>query len=228
MDLKKSEKADLEWRKPIFIQIGLVISLLMVFLALELVGSREKSEVVFANREQVFSDEVVLQTKQEQETQPPPPQQQQIAISLIEVVANNIKLEDFTVDMESTTDLVTEEIYGIEDTKVEVVVEAEIFVIVEILPEYPGGDEARIRFLQENLVYPKFAREAQLEGKVYIGFVVEPDGRLTNFSVVRSVAPILDEEAMRVVKMMPKWNPGKQRGRAVRVQFQVPITFTLN
>jgi len=228
MDLKKSEKADLERRKPIFIQIGFVISLLMVFLALELVGSREKSAAVLVSTGQIFEEEKMLQTEHKNETPPPPPQQQQIAITLIEVVANDIKLEDFTVDVESSVDLITDEIYGVEDTKEEVVKEDIPFVIVEVMPDYPGGDEARINFLKENLQYPKFAREAGLEGKVYIGFVVEPDGRLTNFSVVRSVAPILDEEALRVVKMMPKWTPGKQRGKTVRVQFQIPITFTLN
>jgi protein TonB len=101
-------------------------------------------------------------------------------------------------------------------------------VMVDKHPEYPGGDEARIKLLQENLQYPRAAREAGIEGKVFVGFVVEKDGSLTNFSIVRGVHPLLDNEALRVVKMMPKWIPGKQRGKAVRVQYQVPITFKLN
>ena len=100
--------------------------------------------------------------------------------------------------------------------------------IVEIMPEFPGGEEARVKFLQENLQYPKEAREAGIEGRVVVGFVVEPDGRLTNFTVVRGVIPILDEEALRVIKLMPNWIPGKQRGKQVRVLFQVPIIFGFN
>ena len=225
MELKKSVKADLEWRKPTFLQIGLVVSLLTVYLAFELIGSREKSDGGLAVAGQFLDDEKVIQTEQPKEPPPPPPQQ--MAVSLIEIVADDIKLEDFTVDAESSTDLVVDEVVYVE-AAVEEVKEAEIFVIVEVLPEYPGGDEARIKFMKENLVYPKWAREAQLEGRVMVGFVVEPDGRLTNFSIVRSVAPVLDEEALRVAKMMPRWVPGKQRGKAVRVQFQIPITFTLN
>ena len=225
MELKKSVKADLEWRKPTFLQIGLVASLLIVYLAFELVGSREKADELVGVGTQLIEDEKVIQTEQPKDPPPPPPQQ--MAVSLIEIVADNIRLEDFVVDAEATIDMVVDEVVYVE-AAVEEVKEAEIFVIVEVLPEYPGGDEARIKFMKENLVYPKWARDAGVEGRVMVGFVVEPDGRLTNFSVVRSVAPVLDEEAVRVAKMMPKWIPGKQRGRAVRVQFQIPITFTLN
>ena len=225
MELKKSVKADLEWRKPIFLQVGLVAALLIVFLAFELIGSQEKIDDALMGGVQLFDDEKIDATVQPKELPPPPPQQ--MAVSLIEVVADNIKLEDFTVDMESTTDMVVEEVF-VEDTRVEEVKEAEIFVVVEINPAYPGGDEARIRFLQENLQYPRIAREQGLEGKVSVSFVVEPDGRLSNFAIARGVSPVLDDEALRVVKMMPKWKPGKQRGKNVRVQYILPITFTLN
>ena len=99
---------------------------------------------------------------------------------------------------------------------------------MEVLPEFVGGDEARIKFLQENLVYPKVAREIGIEGKVIVEFVVEPNGTLSNFKVARGAAPALDEEALRVAKLMPKWKPGKQRGKEVRVRYTMPITFTLN
>lgn len=103
----------------------------------------------------------------------------------------------------------------------------EIFIIVETRPEFPGGDEARIRFLQENLVYPKEAWKKKLQGKVVIGFVVEADGSLTDFSVVKSVSSDLDAEALRVCKLMPNWTPGSQKGNPVRVRFVMPITFSL-
>jgi len=103
-----------------------------------------------------------------------------------------------------------------------------ILVISEILPEYIGGEEARIKFLTENLVYPKEAREKGIEGRVTVGFVVEKDGSLTNFAILRGVDRLLDEEVLRVVKLMPKWISGEQRGKPVRVQYNMPITFTLN
>ena len=102
-----------------------------------------------------------------------------------------------------------------------------VFKIVEVIPEFPGGDEARIKFMVENLNYPKLAREAGVEGRVAIGFIVETDGRLSNFTVIKSVHPLLDEEALRVIKMMPNWIPGKQDGKPVRVQFLIPVSFTL-
>ena len=109
------------------------------------------------------------------------------------------------------------------------VIEGNILLgMIEIFPEYPGGDEARIRFFQENIVYPEEAKEQKIEGKVYIGFVVEIDGSLTNFEILRSIHPLLDEEALRVVKLMPKWKPGEQKGKVARISFQIPIRFELD
>jgi protein TonB len=225
MELKKSIKADLERKKFSFFLTGLVISLLLVYMALELVGSREKSEVMFAGVTQLIEEEKIIQTEQPKELPPPPPQQ--MSQTIIEIVSDVTQVEDFTIDAESDEHLEVEEVVYVEDTREEEVKEAEIFTVVEELPEFPGGDEARQKFLQNNLEYPRIARETGLEGRVQIGFVVEPDGRLTNFKVLRGRAPSLDEEALRVAKLMPKWKPGKQRGKAVRVQYQMPITFTL-
>ncbi|MDR0368390.1 MAG: energy transducer TonB, partial [Bacteroidales bacterium] len=93
---------------------------------------------------------------------------------------------------------------------------------------FPGGEEARLKFLRDNVVYPKIARETGVEGTVMVSFVVEPDGRITNVEIGRGRAPSLDEEAIRVAKLMPKWKAGKQRGKAVRVRCNMPIRFTLN
>ena len=226
MQEKKSKKADLEWRKPLFLEIGLVVALAAVLLSFELIGSREKTESWDPGITAIIDDEVMIQTEQIKETPPPPPQQN---TTVMEVVKDNIKVEDFNVDAEADEETVVEEVeYQIEDTKEEEVVEQEIFKVVEQLPEYPGGDEALMKYLSDNLVYPPRAREAGIEGRVMVGFVLEPEGRISNVKVVRSKAAALDEEAIRVVKAMPKWKPGKQRGKAVRVQYQIPITFTLN
>ena len=119
---------------------------------------------------------------------------------------------------------------GVKITKIEDAVEdTTVFKKepLEVMPEFIGGEEAFYKFLQENLTYPKFARQAGIEGRVLVGFIVEKDGSLTNFTVTKSAAPILDEEALRVIKMMPKWIPGKHQGKDVRVQYQIPVSFTL-
>jgi protein TonB len=226
MEPKKSVKADLEWKKPTFLQIGLVVSLLVVYLAFEMVGSQEKSEAMFVGTGQMIDEEQVIQTEQPKELPPPPPQQ--MSQTIIEVIADNIRVDDFTIDAEADENLEVEEIAYVEDTKEEKVVEAEIFEVVEIEPKFPGGEDARMKFLFDNIVYPKVARETGLEGMVTVGFVVEPDGSITNVEIIRGRAPSLDEEAIRVTKKMPKWTPGKQRGKNVRVRYRMPIRFSLN
>ena len=96
------------------------------------------------------------------------------------------------------------------------------------MPGYPGGEEARIKFLQEHIQYPRQAMEMNIQGKIYVTFVIEPNGYITGVSVLRGIGGGCDEEAVRVVRAMPRWSPGKMHGKAVRVQFNLPIKFTLN
>jgi TonB family protein len=102
-----------------------------------------------------------------------------------------------------------------------------IFVVVDQMPEFPGGDEARMKYLMENINYPEEARKKGIQGTVYISFVVEADGRITDVKILRGIGGGCNEEAVRVVENMPNWIPGKQRGQAVRVQFNMPFRFTL-
>lgn len=108
-----------------------------------------------------------------------------------------------------------------------VVEETKIFTVVEQMPMYPGGDEALMGYLRDNIKYPTVAAENGVQGRVVVGFVVERDGSITDVNILRGVDPSLDREAMRVVKSMPRWNPGKQNGSAVRVKYQVPVSFRL-
>jgi TonB family protein len=103
----------------------------------------------------------------------------------------------------------------------------EVFVFVEEAPCFPGGDKARIKFLIKNISYPKAAKENGIQGTVYISFVIEKDGRVSNAKVLRGIGGGCDEEALRVINKMPKWKPGVQRGKTVRAQFNMPIRFTL-
>jgi periplasmic protein TonB len=102
-----------------------------------------------------------------------------------------------------------------------------IFTAVEEQPGFPGGDEARMKFLQDNLVYPKKAKRDRIQGRVFVTYVVEKDGSISNIKVLRGIGGGCDEEAVRVIRLMPKWIPGKHEGQPVRVQFNVPIKFTL-
>ena len=108
-----------------------------------------------------------------------------------------------------------------------VVEETKIFTVVEQIPMYPGGDAALMGYLRDNIKYPTVAAENGVQGRVVVGFVVERDGSITDVNILRGVDPSLDREAMRVVKSMPRWNPGKQNGSAVRVKYQVPVSFRL-
>lgn len=108
-----------------------------------------------------------------------------------------------------------------------VVEETKIFTTVEQMPMYPGGDGALLGYLRDNIHYPTVAAENGVQGRVVVGFVVERDGSITDVKILRGVDPSLDREAMRVVKSMPKWTPGKQNGSAVRVKYQVPVSFRL-
>ena len=224
MERKKTAKADLESRKPVFVQIGLVMALLAVFSAFEFIGTSEK--VVKGNdwNDGIIVDVLPIPILPDKPLPPPP-----IMPNIIVTVPDDIFVDETpTINSDVDDQPYGDVIIELPDV-VEVIDAPEPPVpIVEIMPEYPGGEEARIKFLQDNLVYPKIAREIGLEGKVWIGFVVEKDGSLSNFTVVKEVAPVLDNEALRVVKMMPKWTPGKQRTKTVRVQYQIPITFKLN
>ena len=103
-----------------------------------------------------------------------------------------------------------------------------VYTIVEDMPSYPGGDNARLKFLQSILVYPEKAKKRGIQGTVYITFVVDTDGSVTDVKVLRGIDEECDKEALRVVKLMPKWKPGYQKGKPVRVQFYMPVKFTLN
>jgi len=103
----------------------------------------------------------------------------------------------------------------------------ETFTVVEVMPEYPGGEEALIKFLDKNLQYPKEARNKGIQGKVWAGFIVDKDGTLINIEILRGIGGGCDEEVLRVLKLMPKWKPGTQSGVAVAVKYRYPINFTL-
>jgi len=223
MEAKKSKKADLEHKRVIFIQIGLIISLAVVLYAFEY-KSYEKKELDLGVRiiEDV-TEEIIPITEQKVEVQKIVAPK---TITVINIVDDDVEIEDdIDIDIEADDDTEIEEYVPIEEE--EEAEEQEIFLVVESPPSFPGGEAARKRFLGENLKYPQMAKESGIQGKVYVTFVVEPNGSVSGIKILRGIGGGCDEEAIRVTKLMPKWIAGKQRGKPVRVQFNMPIKFTL-
>jgi protein TonB len=226
MEIKKSPKADLESKKSTFILIGLVVSLFVVWRVFEYKSYDKQSLDEFQRTVEVIEEEMVEITKQEQpKPQPPAPKPQ---VTQIEIVDNEEEIEDeIEIDAEVSQDEVIEEYFAPAEIEEEEIVEAEIFKVVEVMPEFPGGAAKMMEYIQKNMKYPMMARESDIQGRVFVNFVVEPDGSISNVAVLRGIGGGCDEEAVRVVQSMPKWNPGKQRGTAVRCAFTVPIIFKL-
>jgi len=223
-DKRKSVKADLESKKTLFIEIGMILALAAVLLAFEW-KSYEKQELSLATRTVDDTPEEMVEITQHEQPPPPPAPPQQTTI--IEIVEDDMEIEDeIEIDVEADQDTEVEEYIPVEEEEEEE--EAQIFTVVESMPSFPGGDAARIKYLNENIKYPQMARESGIQGRVFVTFVVERNGAVTDVRVLRGIGGGCDEEAIRVIKNMPKWNSGKQRGKAVRVQFNMPILFKLN
>ena len=228
MEVKKSPKADLEKQKLLFTQIGLVVALGLMFVAFEWAQTDVKASDIFVMQEEVLEEEAIPVTRQE-EIKPPPPPPPPRFTEVLNIVDNDVELEeeleieDMEIDEDTEVDFI--DIGSDEDEEID---ETEVFMIVETMPSFPGGDAALNRFLADNIKYPTIAQENGISGRVFINFVVNRDGQIVDAKVVRGVDPALDQEAIRVVKMMPKWNPGQQRGKPVRVSFMLPVNFVLN
>lgn len=225
MDKRKTEKADLESKRTLFIEIGLVVALAITLFAFEW-KKYDIQKVEIEQRQDIeVMEEIVLQTEQKEKT--PPPKQIQASTTILNVVKNDIEIEtEIIIDVEVDEDLEIEEYVPIEIEEEEIV-EEEIFLIVEDQASFPGGEAKLYEFIRNNVKYPQLAKETGIEGTVFVQFVVEKDGTLSNVQALRKIGGGCDEEAIRVVKSMPKWKPGSQRGRNVRCSFTIPIKFTL-
>ncbi len=224
MEPKKTPKADLENKKRLFVQIGIIFALVVVFMAFEYKQYERQVVDLGVLDVDFIEEEDIPITRQETPPPPPPPEP---STELI-IVDDDVEIEEeFTIDTEADAFTEVEEFTPVivEEEEVE---EEQIFTIVEDQPSFPGGDAALMKYLQENLKYPTMAREAGIQGTVFVTFVVEIDGNITDVRILRGVGGGLDEEAIRVVQSMPAWTPGRQRGQAVRVQFNLPIRFVLN
>jgi protein TonB len=226
MELKKTPKADLENKRNIFVQFGLVISLGIVLTAFNINDRVKTVDTLGELMETEIEEEVIPITRQE-EVKPPPPPPPPKVVEVLTIVDDDVELEEEFVfeSLDDDEDLIIDAMPVIEEENEE---EAnEVFVIVEEMPQFPGGDLALRQWIASNIKYPVIAAENGIQGRVFVQFVVNTDGSITDVRVARGVDPSLDQEAIRVVKTLPKWKPGKQRGKPVRVSYTVPINFQL-
>ena len=216
MEVKKSPKADLEGKKTIFLEIGFVIALGILLSAFNWKTNTKVEEGFVITQEEQVEEEII----------PPAPK----LTDLIEIVEDELsideelEIDDVEADVENKSNYNFDydgDSWGEEESDGE----ADIFQVVEDMPQFPGGSVQK--WIAKNVKYPMIAQENNIQGKVFVQFVIEKDGSVSDVKVARSVDPSLDKEAIRVVKAMPKWKPGKQRGKPVRVSYTVPINFQL-
>ncbi|MBZ0242672.1 MAG: TonB family protein [Bacteroidales bacterium] len=224
MEIKKTSKADLENKKLLFRQIGLIIALAVVFLAFEYKNYDKRTLDLMERSVEDMTEEIIPITEQKVKPPPPPPPKQ---VTVLQVVEDDVKVDqEIEIDVEVNQETVIE-VYVPPVREEEVIEEAEIFTVVESMPEFPGGPGKMMEYIAKNIKYPAMARESGIQGRVFVNFVVEPDGSVSNVKILRGIGGGCDEEAVRVVEDMPKWTPGRQRGKAVRVSFNLPVRFTL-
>ena len=226
MELKKTPKADLENKRNIFVQLGLVISLGIVLTAFSLNDAVKSADTLGELTNQEIEDEVIPITRQETPPPPPPPPPPKV-VEILTIIDDDVELdEEFefeSTEADDATIIDAVPVIAADETEED----TEVFVIVEDMPEFPGGELALRQWISNNVKYPVIAAENGVQGRVYVTFVVDRDGSITNARIARGVDPSLDQEALRVVNNLPKWKPGKQRGKPVRVSYTVPINFQL-
>ena len=229
MEIKKSEKASLENKKLLFMEIGLIIALAVVYVAFEW-QTEEQQIVELEDTTQVIEVEEVIATQQD--TPPPPPSAPKMPVlsDQIDIVDDEIVVDDnMFLNLEDDANMGVEIMDYVESVEEEVIEEETIpFQLVEEKPSFMGGDANDFsKWVNTRLVYPEIAKENGVQGRVMLQFTVEADGRVTNVKVLRGVDSSLDQEAVRVVSSSPRWTPGKQRDRAVRVTYTFPVIFQL-
>lgn len=230
MEVKKSEKASLENKRLLFTEIGFVVALIAIYFAFNWSSTEKEAATLETEVANVEVEDMVPIT---QETPPPPEAAPKIPIlsDQIDVVDDNIKVDDnMFQNLEDDANSGVEIMDYIESAPEEETVEEEAipFQLVEEKPSFNGGDANEFsKWVNSKLVYPEIAKENGVQGRVTLQFTVNADGTVSNVKVLRGVDSSLDKEAVRVVSSSPKWKPGKQRDRAVKVTYTFPVIFQL-
>ena len=228
MEIKKSPKADLENKKTLFLEIGLVIALAAAGTAFA-ISSKPEPEPYTPPKQDVREQEFEMdRTIQQQEQQPEQQKAKtQVLADVLTIVSNDTKID--TPDLLFSDDASDFDDFEFEvEEVVEQIVEEEIFVTAEEMPTFQGGDLSKFRnWVQGKVRYPQIAQENNISGRVLLMFVIERDGSLTNIQVLQTPDSSLSDEAIRILKTSPKWTPGKQRNQSVRVKYTLPIDFRI-
>lgn len=230
MEIKKSPKANLENKRMLFIELGLVFALVVVLAAFEYKTYDKNISMITAETQLIIEEEQIPITM---ETPPPPPEVPQAPVlsDAIEIVEDDITIEeDIFINTEDDASFAVEIRDYISYTPQEEEVEEEEIplAIVEEKPKFMGGDENTFtKWVFERIVYPEVAKENGVQGRVVLSFIVDADGYVKNVTVLRGVDPSIDKEAVRVVSSSPRWTPGRQRDKAVRVRYNFPLNFQL-
>ena len=236
MEVKKSKKADLEGTKSTGLLIGYIVALAAMFACFEYTTrTYAETDVVYSTVAYVSEEEVIPITQPIFTAAPPPPAETPAVAEILDIVDNNTDIEEEKIETSEDTHEAQSgpsvqaagPPMAAPGPAVEDGDENDIFEVVEQNPSFPGGEAELMKWLHKNLKYPPVAQENGIQGKVYIQFVVNKDGSIVDPKIIRSADTSLDKEAMRVVQAMPKWTPGRQRGKAVRVRFTLPVTFRL-
>lgn len=207
--------------------IGYVIVLAFIFISFEWTKRDIKIDLSQGTTDVVFEEEIIPITEQPEQVTPPPPEAPSIPETLT-IVDDDAKVEETNIASTEDVGQKVEIKYvptSVEEPEPE---EQTIFEVVEQMPEFPNGGQAGLmQYLAKNIKYPPIAQENGTQGRVSCQFVVNKDGSIVDVKVLRGVDPYLDKEAIRVISAMPKWKPGMQRGKPVRVKYTVPVMFRL-
>lgn len=228
MEVKKNDKVNIEKTKGTYFQLGLVIVLSLSLIAFEWTSGPKGANEFDLGRGESIDEEVIPITEREQEQPEIQPEIPNIA-DIFEIVEDDIILDNeiiFENDDAKIDDEVA--IYRFDIGEEVEEKEDDIFVTAEEMPTFRGGDQSKFsKWVQSHVLYPQIASENGIQGKIYVGFVVETDGTVSNVTLTRGVESALDNEALRVVRSSPKWVAGKQRGAPVRIRFTITVNFKL-
>ena len=231
LEVKKSDKANLEQNRSTWLLLGFIFALGVLYAGLEITEFQAEDEKPAARTK--LKDDIIVVVEEipplviEKKVIPPPPQAKKI-VDVIKVVEDEVEIDE--QELVSVQDM--SEYADVEETDViyveEEVEEEQIFDVVEEQPEFPGGMKELMKYFKDNIKYPRVSRDNNSQGKTFVKFTVNTDGSIQDTEVIRSSGDIyLDKEAIRVIEAMPKWKPGRQLGKAVRVKFVLPVNFRL-
>lgn len=226
MEAKKSKKATIENQRGSWLLMGVVVALAFMFVSFEWTQHDVRIATNSLANDPIFVEQLVPITYPEEKLEPPPPPETTVS-ELIEIVTNEQEVASTVLTTSENIGEIADVVWIAPVVETQEVEEDIIHVSAEFMPEFPGGTSALMKYLSSNIKYPVMSQEIGSQGRVIVQFVVDKDGTITTPVVVRGIDAYLDKEALRVISAMPKWKPGTQNGKKVRVKYTVPVVFKL-